>query len=237
MPDEPFALSTRPPEAPVEAEYEGIRTALVATARGRWFLQEYARRNRVTDIKSALSAIERIESAIQSEPAQQPHQHRPPQHPDMGPGSGVPEILTAVQRLQEAARSLRERSIELSTAEQVEQLAAAILSVTSLHNPGDRRAPKLAEMLGHLERRIAAMLDTSTTGSVPSADTGSQPEPPRIAAPLPADFLLDPLTAVSASTTPAPSAPSDATASRAPVSRGMAALHATSDEERVALFT
>ena len=49
MADEPFALSTVPPELPAEADYDAICAAVMATARGRWFLQEYSRRNRNTD--------------------------------------------------------------------------------------------------------------------------------------------------------------------------------------------
>jgi chemotaxis regulatin CheY-phosphate phosphatase CheZ len=47
-----------------DADYELIAAAVLETARGRWFLSEYARRNRHADTKIVLDAIERIERLI-----------------------------------------------------------------------------------------------------------------------------------------------------------------------------
>jgi len=47
-----------------EADYEAIEAAVMETARGRWFLAEYARRNRHADTTMLLAAIERIEAAM-----------------------------------------------------------------------------------------------------------------------------------------------------------------------------
>jgi chemotaxis protein CheZ len=60
------------PPAPMpltDADYEAIEAAVVETNRGRWFLAEYARRNRHADTRMLLSAIERIEAAIRGERA------------------------------------------------------------------------------------------------------------------------------------------------------------------------
>ena len=51
MSDEAFELSTVPPALPAEADYDAICTAVMATARGRWFLHEYAKRNRNADTR------------------------------------------------------------------------------------------------------------------------------------------------------------------------------------------
>jgi chemotaxis regulatin CheY-phosphate phosphatase CheZ len=56
------ALSTVP-----EADYEAIEGAVMETARGRWFLSEYARRNRTADTETLLTAIGRIESLVQED--------------------------------------------------------------------------------------------------------------------------------------------------------------------------
>ncbi len=56
------ALSTVP-----EAEYDAIESAVMETARGRWFLAEYARRNRNADTQTLLEAIGRIENLVQKE--------------------------------------------------------------------------------------------------------------------------------------------------------------------------
>jgi chemotaxis regulatin CheY-phosphate phosphatase CheZ len=56
------ALSTVP-----EADYEAIEGAVMETARGRWFLSEYARRNRTADTEMLLTAIGRIETLVQED--------------------------------------------------------------------------------------------------------------------------------------------------------------------------
>jgi chemotaxis regulatin CheY-phosphate phosphatase CheZ len=50
-----------------EADYEAIEFAVMETARGRWFLSEYARRNRTADTQMLLAAIERLEGAVVAE--------------------------------------------------------------------------------------------------------------------------------------------------------------------------
>src|ERR1043165_8372515 len=53
------------PAPPSDADYEAIEGAVMETARGRWFLAEYARRNRNSDTTEVLKAIEKLESAVQ----------------------------------------------------------------------------------------------------------------------------------------------------------------------------
>jgi chemotaxis regulatin CheY-phosphate phosphatase CheZ len=50
-----------------EADYEAIEGAVMETARGRWFLAEYARRNRNADTTMLLKALDRIEAAMRGE--------------------------------------------------------------------------------------------------------------------------------------------------------------------------
>jgi chemotaxis protein CheZ len=49
------------------ADYEAIEAAVMETARGRWFLLEYARRNRHSDTEMLLGALERLENVIRTE--------------------------------------------------------------------------------------------------------------------------------------------------------------------------
>lgn len=48
--------------APGEADYEAICAAVMETERGRWFLDQYARRNRQCDTAQVLAAIDRLEA-------------------------------------------------------------------------------------------------------------------------------------------------------------------------------
>jgi hypothetical protein len=66
MAEEAFALSpiTARATRPSEADYDAIRDAFMETSRGRWFLNEYARRNRNADTRMVLDAVARIEATI-----------------------------------------------------------------------------------------------------------------------------------------------------------------------------
>src|SRR5450756_2728719 len=86
MADEAFALSPISARAalPSEADYEAINQAFMETSRGRWFLGEYAKRNRNADTRMVLDAVERIEHTIaaQKQPA---------------PDNGLTEALAAIR--------------------------------------------------------------------------------------------------------------------------------------------
>ena len=66
MANEAFALSPMSARAaePNEQDYDAIREAFMETARGRWFLGEYAKRNRNADTSMVLDAVARIEETL-----------------------------------------------------------------------------------------------------------------------------------------------------------------------------
>lgn len=64
-------IETQPGTPLCESDYEAIAAAVMETDRGRWFLQEYARRNRNSDTQTVLTAIEKLEKRI-SEDASTP---------------------------------------------------------------------------------------------------------------------------------------------------------------------
>src|SRR5437660_12929624 len=85
MADEAFALSPISARAalPSEADYDAIREAFMETSRGRWFLGEYAKRNRNADTSMVLDAVARIEETLaQQQPA---------------PDDGLEEALAAIR--------------------------------------------------------------------------------------------------------------------------------------------
>jgi hypothetical protein len=71
---------TSPPVIPTD-DYEAIEAAVMDTARGRWFLAEFARRNRTADTRILLDAIERLERQLALRPAEvaksEPVPHEP----------------------------------------------------------------------------------------------------------------------------------------------------------------
>jgi hypothetical protein len=76
MAEEIFALSpiAARPVQPSEADYDAIKEAFMETSRGRWFLGEYAKRNRNADTRMVLDAVARIEETIaaQKKPVRDP---------------------------------------------------------------------------------------------------------------------------------------------------------------------
>jgi hypothetical protein len=62
MTHDPRALATLS-----TADYEQIEQAVMETARGRWFLKEYAARNRTADTRILLDAMQRLEGALNGE--------------------------------------------------------------------------------------------------------------------------------------------------------------------------
>ena len=60
---------TPPPGDLVEDDFERIEDAVMETARGRWFLREYARRMRAAETSGLLDAIARIERVLTGEAA------------------------------------------------------------------------------------------------------------------------------------------------------------------------
>src|SRR3954449_7294245 len=72
MADEVFALSPISARAvlPSEEDYDAISQAFMETSRGRWFLGEYAKRNRNADTHMVLDAVARIEQSLAGQKAE-----------------------------------------------------------------------------------------------------------------------------------------------------------------------
>ena len=186
MSDESLALSTvLPPEA-TEGDYDAICATVMDSARGRWFLLEYAKRNRNADTVQVLEAMARIEAVIRGERGRDAyHSFRADladmaraisttraEVADIAPAAkppGPPDIAGSAERLQEVAWTMRERGIEPATCDQIEAVAAAILTAASLRDPGDLRVQKLGEALGYLERRICAMIEEAASAQAAPA--------------------------------------------------------------------
>jgi hypothetical protein len=189
------------PAAP-SAEYDAICDALMQTARGRWFLEEYARRNRSADTLVLLSAIERIESAVCAErDSRAQHEFRSDllemanaitrtraevaeisseapapsrSAPIAAPQPG--DIFAAAERIRDVTWAMRGHGFDPSTCDQLEALAAAILSASALRDPTDHRAAKLSGVLQYLEHRIGTLLqDGAGTSAMPVREGDEAP--------------------------------------------------------------
>jgi len=206
MSDGSLAIATIPAGLPADADYDALCQALMASARGRWFLEEYAKRNRNADTGVVLDAIARVEAVVRGEQANRATQGMRIELLEMAktiaqtradvaeskPAPAVAEMATDIfavaGRLQDVAWTMRERGLDMAMCDQIADLSCAILSASSLRNPNDGRAQKLGEVLRSLERRIDVML--SAASEPPPSDGAadrSAPEHAHLAAlPFPA---------------------------------------------------
>jgi hypothetical protein len=103
MADEAFALSPISARAaqPSEEDYDAISQAFMETSRGRWFLGEYAKRNRNADTRMVLDAVARIEDSLAAQRQPQP-----------APDNGLAEALAAIRGAVDEARGVSAAALD-----------------------------------------------------------------------------------------------------------------------------
>lgn len=106
MADQPFALSpiSASSVSPTQSDYDAISEAFMETARGRWFLAEYAKRNRNADTAMVLDAVARIERSLAAEKNPAPN--------------GVADVLAAVGSILAMARANAEGAMATAIIEE-----------------------------------------------------------------------------------------------------------------------
>jgi hypothetical protein len=148
-----LALATLRQDNPLpEADYESICAAMMETAHGRWFLAEYAQRNRNADTKLVLGAIDRIEAAIRGE--------APP------PSDAVrAQLKTQLLAMAGVVAQSKADMAALATGHETAEAANA-------------RAQKVTAVLRDLSDQIHTMLDAwggATAASASPAETAEAP--------------------------------------------------------------
>ena len=101
-----------PPHGMSEVDYATIEAAVTETVRGRWFLNEFARRNRAAELRQLLDAMARIESAVGAGTSALP--------------PADPSIRLLMQRIKDIAGQLDTISREMREAGVDERFAAAV---------------------------------------------------------------------------------------------------------------
>ena len=133
-------MSIPPPEGMTEVDYDAIEAAVTETVRGRWFLNEFARRTRAGEMRQVLDAMARIETRIESAAIQ-------PALP-----SADPSVRMLIQRIKEIAghldglsQEMREEGIEARFAAAVEDQARAVSGMMRSAAPARPVGPPIAE--------------------------------------------------------------------------------------------
>ena len=111
MADEAFALSPISARAaqPREEDYDAISEAFMETSRGRWFLGEYAKRNRNADTRMVLDAVAKIEQTLAAQ--KQPE-------PEPAPDTGLSDAIAAIKAARSEARVAATAAIDGLALEQ-----------------------------------------------------------------------------------------------------------------------
>lgn len=117
MADDALANPSPTPEetTPSEADFAAIHDVFMETARGRWFLAEFVRRNRNADTRMVLDAVARIERSLAQ------------------PRDGAPDPAVAWAAVREIVTQARhEVEATLHRQQPAEQFAAAYRSVRTV---------------------------------------------------------------------------------------------------------
>src|SRR6186713_520630 len=171
MADEAFALSPISARAslPSEEDYEAIREAFMETSRGRWFLTEYAKRNRNADTRMVLDAVARIEQSLAAQREENLEREASLQREEglsaQQAAEAVAAAAAAQERLTEALAAIRS-SVEAAEESAVEALDS--LALEQRLAPVRKGARVLREIAWRLREigndgRICDLIDSQVT--------------------------------------------------------------------------
>jgi hypothetical protein len=171
MADEAFALSPISARAtlPSEEDYAAIAEAFMETSRGRWFLTEYAKRNRNTDTRMVLDAVARIEQSLAAQREEDLEREASLQRDEglsaQQAAEAVAAAAAAQERLTEALAAIR-NSVEAAEESAVEALDS--LALEQRLAPVRKGARVLREIAWRLREigndgRICDLIDSQVT--------------------------------------------------------------------------
>ncbi len=199
MSKDPLALSAVTAGPPHEAEYDAVYAAVTATERGRWFLNEFAHRNRQADSPLVIAALARIEASVSGSGtppaasafwrdltgiAEAMEQARAIVAAEATPASN---ISRAVERIQDTAFILRERAVDASLCDAIDAASRDIAIASRPHRTNGKSVTDAAEVLRDLAGRLDALIRRSLGGD---ASTATPQAPDEISdAPQPAARL------------------------------------------------
>ena len=130
-------MALTPPQGLEESDFETIEDAVLETARGRWFLREFARRARAADTGRLLEALGRIENLLSDREG--------PRSAPIIDGEQQARLLDERQeRLSEIGWMLRERGYDGDICALIEKEARALARLAATLR-GGRDAPARLE--------------------------------------------------------------------------------------------
>jgi hypothetical protein len=135
--------------SPLE-EYDAIESAVLETARGRWFLEEFARRHRVADTQTLLDAISKLGVTTSPAPTRPATETTPAPSPVAAPSGNVDLAIVEELHLQVAELSA---AIEL-TRQEIRELGAQQAQDGGF-KPG---SDEISDISAHTEQAVSEIL-------------------------------------------------------------------------------
>lgn len=205
MADEAFALSPISARAaqPSEADYDAIQEAFMETSRGRWFLGEYAKRNRNADTRMVLDAVARIEETLAAsrKPARDPlldqaleslraaltqaRETADTAVSDLALEQNLAPVRKGVRIIREISWRWREIGGDSRICDLIDSQIGAMEAATEKMAPADL-ARALSGAFDQIEQKIAAF-DASEAAASPPPDATQAAEAPAAMAPAQVD--------------------------------------------------
>lgn len=186
-----------------ETEYRAIETALLESARGRWFLAEHSRRARRLDSAVLQDAIGRLQTSLREPPAllgqlrneivglqgllretrgalvAKPRSGEGAANSVAALTSGPDGILAAAEGIHELAWTLHSQEINVDTCEKIARQASSIYALSVRHAAESERVQQLTVALDAALGRLDGLLET--IGHEAQLDDFSQPPPDDLA--------------------------------------------------------
>ena len=171
-----------------QADYDAIEAAVMETARGRWFMAEYAKRNRQADTLQLLDSIQRIERVVGIGMQENGREDNLTEAAELigdlradlerisgkvdGQGSGLAAqiesaadiIIAATENIQEAAWALREAGADEALCDRLDQRSAAISNAIGVVDGLVQRIDKIADTIAMLDTSLRVFSEISREG-------------------------------------------------------------------------
>lgn len=163
-----------------QADYDAIEAAVMETARGRWFMAEFAKRNRQADTLQLLGAIQRIERVVGLDLQETSRETSLIEaaalisdlRSDLERVSGKADLrssglatrvqqaagtaLAATESIQEVAWQLREAEAEDSLCDELDRRTAEIVGAIGTVDGLVQRIDKIADTIAMLDSSLRA---------------------------------------------------------------------------------
>lgn len=170
MAKDPLALSEVLTGPSSEAEYETIYASVAATARGRAFLAEFAGRGRHADTRAIVEALARVEAAVGGRPAVPVAAAARDDFCEIAAAlqrieaeidaaaASAPDTAAAVERIQDIAFILHERTVEATLCDGLDAAVRDIAEACARSSELAALMAKARDLLGALSRRVGDLV-------------------------------------------------------------------------------